>query len=181
MRIKNWSYTHWKCHILQRKEKNLSLFSAHIAFTSHGQIAFLARLDHFYLNKGISGWFGLNLMTTFLIFYTGAALCGTCGGWSNCMVGANIEQPLSTELKPSHPPFAVKVWHLGNPTLLCSMVSHHINHEGFENMQYIQTWVVLLLWEVINTPNWLNPDVSLVPHKSIAVLLWVIMVAEEET
>lgn len=108
MRIKNCSYTHLKCHTLQRKEKNLSLFSDHIAFSSHDHIAFLARLDRFYLNKGISG---LNLMTTFLIFfYTGAALCGTCGGWSNCMVGANIEQPLSTELKPPHPPSAVKVW-----------------------------------------------------------------------
>lgn len=66
MRIKNCSYTHLKCHTLQRKEKNLSLFSDHIAFSSRDQIAFLARPDRFYLNKGISG---LNLMTTFLIFF----------------------------------------------------------------------------------------------------------------
>lgn len=44
------------------------------------------------------------------------------------MVGANIEQPLSTELKTFSPPSALKLWHLGNPTLLlCSMVPHHIN------------------------------------------------------
>lgn len=51
------------------------------------------------------------------------------------MVEANIEQPLSTELKPSHPP-AVKLWHLGNPTLLlCSTVPRHINHEGFRRIR----------------------------------------------
>lgn len=86
------------------KEKNLSLFSGHTAFISHDQIAFWFRLDRFYFNKGISWSFGLKLMRhTFINSYTGVASCGTCGGWSNCMVGANIEQPLSTELKPFHP------------------------------------------------------------------------------
>lgn len=36
----------------------------------------------------------LNLIrrdSAFINSYIGVALCGTCGGWSNCMVGANIE------------------------------------------------------------------------------------------